>query len=49
VPAADVVATRKALLTIIENLARDESEADKRMPSTQQVARFKRASVRKRA
>jgi DNA-binding MarR family transcriptional regulator len=43
VSAADVAATRKALLTIIENLARDESEADKRMPSTQQVARFKRA------
>jgi DNA-binding MarR family transcriptional regulator len=49
VPAADVAVTRKALLTIIENLARDESEADKRMPSTQQVARFKRAAVRKRA
>lgn len=49
VPSADVAATRKALLTIIENLARDESEADKRMPSTQQVARFKRARIRKRA
>jgi len=47
--AADVAATRKALLTIIENLARDESEADKRMPSTRDVARFKRARIRKRA
>lgn len=47
--AADIAATRKALLTIIENLARDESGADKRMPSTQQVARFKRARIRKRA
>jgi DNA-binding MarR family transcriptional regulator len=49
VPAADIAATRKALLAIIENLARDESEADKRMPSTQDVARFKRVRTRKRA
>jgi DNA-binding MarR family transcriptional regulator len=47
VAAGEVAATRKALLTIIENLARDESAIDKRMPSTREVARFKH--VRKRA
>ena len=49
VAAADIAATRMALLTIIENLARDENKADKPMPSTQQVARFKRSAIRKRA
>jgi DNA-binding MarR family transcriptional regulator len=49
VTAADVAATRKALLAVIENLAGDESATDKRMPSTQDVARFKRARTRKRA
>lgn len=46
---ADVAATRTALLAIIENLARDEQSVDKRMPSTRDVARFKRAKIRKRA
>jgi DNA-binding MarR family transcriptional regulator len=49
VSAASVAVTRKALLAIIENLARDESEADKHVPSTQQGARFKRPRPRKRA
>ena len=49
VGAADIAATRKALLAVIENLARDENKADKPMPSTQQVARFKRSAIRKRA
>jgi DNA-binding MarR family transcriptional regulator len=40
---ADVAATRAVLLTIIENLARDERTADRRMPSTRQLARVKRA------
>jgi DNA-binding MarR family transcriptional regulator len=43
VPRADIAATRKALLAVIENLAADENGVDKRMPSTRQVARFKRA------
>jgi DNA-binding MarR family transcriptional regulator len=46
---ADVAATRKALLIIIENLARDENEADKPMPSTRAVARFKHVRGRTRA
>jgi DNA-binding MarR family transcriptional regulator len=49
VSAAAIAATRKALLAIIENIARDENEADKRMPSTRDVARFKRTRIRKRA
>jgi DNA-binding MarR family transcriptional regulator len=42
VGAADVAATRRTLLKMIENLARDEMEADKRrhrMPSTRELAR----------
>jgi DNA-binding MarR family transcriptional regulator len=46
---ADVAVIRTALLTVIENLARDGNEADKRMPSTREVARFTRARNRKRA
>lgn len=46
---ADVAVIRTALLTVIENLARDGNEADKRMPSTREVARFRRARNRKRA
>jgi DNA-binding MarR family transcriptional regulator len=49
VAGSDVAATRKTLFAIIENLARAEGAADKRMPSTREVARFKRAGVRKRA
>ena len=40
--AADVAATRRTLLVMIENLARDELQADKkrhRMPSTRELAR----------
>ncbi|HEY1541670.1 MAG TPA: MarR family transcriptional regulator [Xanthobacteraceae bacterium] len=40
--AADVAATRRTLLVMIENLARDESLADgarRRMPSTRELAR----------
>jgi DNA-binding MarR family transcriptional regulator len=40
--AADVAATRRTLLVMIENLARDETLADKkrhRMPSTRELAR----------
>jgi DNA-binding MarR family transcriptional regulator len=39
---ADIAVTRRTLLTIIENLARDESQAagqDRRMPSTRELAR----------
>jgi DNA-binding MarR family transcriptional regulator len=42
VSAADVTATRKTLLVMIENLARDELQAGKkrrRMPSTRELAR----------
>jgi DNA-binding MarR family transcriptional regulator len=40
--AADVAATRRTLLVMVENLARDESQAGKkrhRMPSTRELAR----------
>jgi DNA-binding MarR family transcriptional regulator len=39
---ADIAVTRRTLLAIIENLARDESQAagqDRRMPSTRELAR----------
>ena len=39
-PAADIATARDVLLTIIENLARDEREADMRMPSTRALARL---------
>ncbi len=42
VSAADVAATRRTLLVMIENLARDELQAGKkrrRMPSTRELAR----------
>ncbi len=41
VPAADIATTRKTLLVMIENLARDELQAGKkrRMPSTRELAR----------
>ncbi|MGH6789037.1 MAG: MarR family winged helix-turn-helix transcriptional regulator [Pseudolabrys sp.] len=47
VPAADVAATRDALLALIENMAQDERNADMRMPSTRELARLK-AGGRKR-
>lgn len=37
---ADIKATRDVLLAIIENLARDEQDADMRMPSTRELARL---------
>ena len=41
VPAADIATARAVLLAIIENLARDEQAADRRMPSTRELARLK--------
>ncbi len=38
---ADIAATRAVLLTIIENMARDEQAADMRMPSTRELGRLK--------
>ena len=46
VPARDVATTRKVLLAIIANLARDEGTKDKRMPSTRALARL--GTARKR-
>jgi DNA-binding MarR family transcriptional regulator len=37
---SDIAATRKVLFAIIENLARDEAEPGKRMPSTRALARL---------
>ena len=41
-PPADIAATRRTLLIMIENLARDEihSEEERRMPSTRELARL---------
>jgi MarR family transcriptional regulator, organic hydroperoxide resistance regulator len=41
VPAADIATTRALLFAIIENLARDEQGAARRMPSTRELARLK--------
>lgn len=38
VTAADIAATRKVLLAVIENLARHEQESDKRLPSTRAIS-----------
>jgi DNA-binding MarR family transcriptional regulator len=46
VRSADIARTRKLLLSIIENLARDEQTADMRMPSTRELGRLNGA-VRK--
>ncbi|HEY7229076.1 MAG TPA: MarR family transcriptional regulator [Pseudolabrys sp.] len=40
IPNADISRTRKLLLSIIENLARDERTADMRMPSTRELGRL---------
>jgi DNA-binding MarR family transcriptional regulator len=40
VPAPDIARSRKLLLSIIENLARDEQSADMRMPSTRELGRL---------
>ena len=51
---ADIARTRKLLLSIIENLARDEQTTDIRMPSTRELGRLngsgrRRASQARRA
>jgi DNA-binding MarR family transcriptional regulator len=40
VRSADIARARKLLLSIIENLARDEHRADMRMPSTRELGRL---------
>jgi DNA-binding MarR family transcriptional regulator len=40
VRSADISRTRRLLLSIIENLARDEQTADMRMPSTRELGRL---------
>ena len=45
---ADIVRTRKLLLSIIENLARDEQTADMRMPSTRELGRLNGARPKRR-
>lgn len=40
VRSGEIARTRKLLLSIIENLARDERSADMRMPSTRELGRF---------
>jgi len=48
--AAEIAMTRKALLAAIENLARDERQRDRCMPSTRKLASLRsRGRVRKRA
>jgi DNA-binding MarR family transcriptional regulator len=44
----DIAIARTVLLTIIENMARDEQAADMRMPSTRDLVRVKAAGGRKR-
>jgi DNA-binding MarR family transcriptional regulator len=44
---AEIPITRAVLLTIIENLARDEQAADMRMPSTRELARISAKGLRK--
>ena len=47
VPEADIVATRRTLLSVIQNLARDEIEFakdDRRIPSTRELSRRVRAA-----
>jgi MarR family transcriptional regulator, organic hydroperoxide resistance regulator len=43
-----IAIARTVLLTIIENMARDEQAADMRMPSTRDLVRVKAAGGRKR-
>jgi len=40
VKVADIITTRRTLLTIIENLAEDEANSTGRMPSTRELARL---------
>jgi DNA-binding MarR family transcriptional regulator len=48
IPSADISRTRKLLLSIIENLARDERTADRRMPSTRELGRLNGAHRKRR-
>jgi hypothetical protein len=48
VSAADIATTRALLFAIIENLARDEQAADRRMPSTRELARLKAGNRNRR-
>ena len=48
VPPRDIATTRRVLLSIIENMARDEEMLDRPMPSTRAVARMVEAAGRKR-
>jgi len=47
VRAEDIAAARAVLLAIIENLARNEQQIDKRMPSTRAMARLAAAGGRR--
>jgi hypothetical protein len=46
---ADVATTRAVLLSIIENLARDEQAANMRMPSTRELAQLVTGKRNRRA
>ena len=48
VPAEHIAATRTVLLTIIENMARDEEQSERSMPSTQAMGRMVEAAARRR-
>ena len=48
VRSADVATTRKVLLAVIENLARDERAADMRMPSTRDLGRLSTGGRKRR-
>jgi len=50
-PAADVVATRRTLLAIVDNLAADEARPDngqRRIPSTRELGRLVERAAAKR-
>jgi MarR family transcriptional regulator, organic hydroperoxide resistance regulator len=44
---ADIATTRRTLITVLENLAEDESRAATRMPSTRELARLVAAGGQK--
>lgn len=48
VPREHIAITRAVLLSIIENMARDEEQSDRSMPSTRAVGRMVEAAGRKR-
>jgi DNA-binding MarR family transcriptional regulator len=48
VRSTDISRARKLLLSIIENLARDEQSADMRMPSTRELGRLNGARPKRR-